>query len=150
MPDPVVRVLGAFKVHPSEELFDSALRLKYGGAHISQNEAREAERIVREELSSIALIEIAVDFPDDRFDLGEFIQSDSGQAPYDEAYLSPDGSEIISRWKRPEGDHLRVAFYIHFFDQGLPLSTPYGSITIPELQEMPERLSALMPYRPVD
>jgi hypothetical protein len=150
MPDPVVQVLGAYKLHPTEELFDRALRLKYGGIQLSSDAAKEAERTVREELSSIALIEIALDFPDERFDLGQFIQPESDQAPYDEAYLSSDGSETLSRWKRPEGDHLRVAFYLHFFDQRRPLSTPYGDLALPELQEMPERLRALVPYRPVD
>ena len=150
MPEPLVRILGVYKIEPTEALFNRAMEQKYGGIDLTPAQRKEAERAVREERASIALFEVAVDFPNDRFDVGHFRQSGSDQAPYDEAYLSPDGSTIISRWKKPAGDALRFTFFLHFFDRNKPLETPYGEMSVPALQQVPERLSRLVPYRPVD
>ncbi len=73
----------------------------------------------------------------------------SKQAAYDEAFLSPEGKSVLSRWRMPEDSTLRLAFFLHFFDAGKPLLTSYGELPVPPLQQMPERLHSLVPYEPV-
>jgi len=149
MPNPRVHILGAYKVDVTEDLVKEAMALKYEGLALLPDEERAAESAVREELSSVVLLELAVDDPDARFDLTLFTQPESDQAPYDEAYLTLDGSSVISKLNQPQGARFRIAFFLHFFDQHRPLQTPYGEVPIPSEQQMPERLRNLIPYSPV-
>src|SRR3990172_9812167 len=95
---PCIEVLGAYRIEPTQRLFSKAMDLKYGGLTLSKKERRDAEQPVREELSSIVLLEVSVTGRDDRFDMGDFGQEGSDQAPYDDAYLNEDGSEVIGRF----------------------------------------------------
>ena len=149
MPHPQIRVLGVYRVDPTGQLFHQAMSMKYGGLMLSTRERAAAEAAVREELSSIALIELAVDNPDEQFNVSHFVQPGSDQAPYDEAYLSPDGSTVQSKLHPPPGASLRLAFFLHFFKPGIPLGTTYGEVPLPAIDEMPERLQRLLPYEPV-
>ena len=151
MTEPTIEVLGAYKLEPTVDLFASAMETKYGGLKLSDSERREAEEAVRDELSGVALLEVRVIGRDDQFDVGDFGQESADQAPYNECFLSDDGSQVISRWfDVPPGETLRIAFYLHFFESGSPLSTSYGSVPVPPLQPIPQRLRELVPYEPVD
>lgn len=150
MSQPKIQVLGAYKVEPTDDLLKEAFKLKCYGMQLTESERAEVERIVREELSSVVLLDILVTNADERFDIGVFGQPDSDQAPYDEAYLSIDGTTVISRFEPPPGDSFRVAFFLHFFDPTKPLATPYGEVPIPAIQPMPKHFQELMPYAPVD
>jgi hypothetical protein len=150
MVQPNVKVLGVYKVEVSNELFNSVMESKYGGIQLPVKQGKEAEKAVRDELSSIYLLEILIDNPDEKFKMGDIKQSGSDQVAYDEAYLSTDGQAIISHAKRPLGNSIRVAFFLHFFDPQKPLLTSYGEISVPRVEEMPTRLKEIMPYRPVD
>lgn len=146
-----VNVLSAYKLEATEELFKEAMELKYGDTGLSGADLREAEEAVREELAGVALLEVLVTGRDDRFDVGDFSQEGSDQAPYNEVYLNSDGTEVVSdSFQAPPGDPLRIAFYLHYFDPSQQLKTSSGSVLIPPLQPMPERLRNLAPYEPVD
>ncbi|HET9234632.1 MAG TPA: hypothetical protein VFP10_10875 [Candidatus Eisenbacteria bacterium] len=147
---PRVEVLGVYRVEVDDALVERALALKYEGLDLTEREKQGARADVVEELSGVVLIEVQVRDRDDRFDVGDFQQPDSDQAPYDEAFLSDDGTRVLSRDRAPDVEPLRLAFFMHFFVPALPLQTSYGSVPVPESQPMPARLRDLMPYEPVD
>ncbi len=146
---PSIHILGAYQVHPTEELFRQAMSLKYGGLALSLDQQDLAKQLVRDELSSVVLFEVLVENPDRNFDVGDFSQPDSDQIAYDEAYLSPDGKSVISRLRAPDSESLRLAFYLHYVDSSKPLRTSYGELPMPEIQTMPDRVWSLVPYEPV-
>lgn len=150
MQQPMVVILGVYKVPLTQDLFREAMEVKFAGLDLSAEERRDAEEAVRRELSSVVLLDVLVSNPDERFDVGDFGQPDSDQAPYDEAYLSLDGKSVISRCTAPASDSLRIAFFLHFFDPTKPLTTSYGLIPVPAIQEMPEHLQRIVPYTPVE
>ena len=150
MPTPTINVIGVYPVPDSPELFASAMELKYGGLELSSMERRQAEEAVRSELASVVLIECCVRNSDERFDIGDFGQVDSDQSPYDEAFLSDDGTALgPERYTQPDVPQFRFCFFLHFFDPAKPLNTPYGSVTLPLPSPMPLRVRALVPYDPV-
>lgn len=149
MGKPTIRILGVYQVELTEDLFRHAMESKYGGLELTKSQAMQTERYVREELSSVALFEVVVENRDDRWDVGDCTQPGTEQVAYDEAFLSPDGTFVLSRLRAPEGGSLRMTFFLHFFDPEKPLVTSYGELPIPPLQEMPERLQSLVPYEPV-
>ncbi len=150
MQQPTIQLLGAYKVQLTDDLVKKAMESKYGGTQISDAQRRRAEADVREELSSVVLLELVVSNPDKRFSVGDFAQPDSDQAAYDEAYLTADGTSVASRFDQPETGTFRVTFFLHFFDPSKPVSSSYGLLHVPEVQKMPARLQRLVPYKPVD
>jgi len=147
---PQVQVVGAYRVSVDDTLIQEAMDMKYPADTFSETERRNAQPAVVAEMSSAVLVEVIVDGADDRYTADDFGQPGSQQAPYMEMYLSPDGSSVISEYDRPPGGFLRVAFFLHFFDSRKPLNTSYGEVCIPEPTVMPERLSGIIRYEPVD
>ena len=148
---PRVEVLGAYRVRLTQKLFLHALEVKYAGLDLQGDECRQAERATREELSQVVLLEVLISKRDKRFDIGDFGQKGSDQAPYDEHFLSEDGSRVIAEgFDVPSGKTLRCAFFLHFFDPAKPLETSYGKVVVPPIQPMPRRLHKLVPYEPMD
>ena len=128
-----------------------ALELKYGGLELTPEERATAESSIRAEIGDVVLVEVVVANRDAKFDLSQFGQPRSDQAPYDEAYLDATGTTIIARaFEPPDAESLRVAFFLHFFDATKPLATSYGNVSLPVLKEMPDRLRAIIKYEPVD
>lgn len=123
MSNPSIRVVGAYRVPLTDELFGAAMDLKYGGLDLTRRERAAAERELRAELGSVALVEVEVIGVDGHFDVSDFGQPDSDQAAYDDAYLSSDGERVLPGDAPPPGLDLRVAFLLHFFDWGKPLRT---------------------------
>ena len=150
MAQPKIEVLGAYKVAPTAKLFQEAMESKYGGIQLSGRDRKAAEEAIRQELSSIVLLDVLVRNPDEQFDVGEFNQPGSDQAPYDEANLSLDGTSVVSQSDPPFGDSLRVTFFLHFFDPSKPLASSFGEVTVPAVQEMTERFQEMIPYSAVD
>jgi hypothetical protein len=146
---PAIDVLGVYRVELGDELLTEALELKYP---TPQGSARqEAERHVREEIGSAVLIEVLVRNRDAEFDVGDFGQPNSDQAPYAETYLSEDGTSVISSgYDVPSSEPLRIAFFLHYYDPTLTLRSTYGVLETPALERMPQRLAELVPYEPVD
>lgn len=150
MQEPTIQILGIYKLDPTDELIEEAMQAKYGGMNLTESELGKAREAVLEELSSVVLVDVLISDPDERFDIGDFGQPDSDQAPYDEVYLSPDGLSVISRYKPPASDSFRVAFFLHFFDSTKPLKSSYGEIPVPPVRSMPEHYKEMIPYYPVD
>ena len=150
MSQPKIQVLGAYKVELTDDLLEEAIEIKSYGLQLTESEKAELEKAIREELSSVVLLDVLVTDADERFDIDNFGQPGSDQAPYDETYLSLDGTTVISRFEPPSGDSFRVVFFLHFFDPAKPLETPYGNVSIPPIQPMPKHLQELIPYTPID
>jgi hypothetical protein len=82
--------------------------------------------------SSVVLIEAVAKNLDGRFDVGAFTQPNPiypggySQVAYDEVSLSLDGEELVSRkpfcMKDVGRGPVRFAFYLHFYDDKLPLA----------------------------
>ena len=150
MPNSTVTIIGVHQVPITEELLRHAVELKYGGVHLYPRQRDAAEGAVRAELASVVLIECQILGADSRFDVGDFRQPDSDQAPYDEAFLSADGTTMLaSRYTRPSIPDFRVCFYLHFYNPNKPLSTSYGPLLLPPISVMPDRLLDLIQYEPV-
>lgn len=148
MGSPEIEVLGVYELEVTEEVFQAQLPM-YGDEDQCWNH-----------FSSVVLIEVIVRGVDHRFSVGDFTQPNpdypfnSPQVAYDEALLSLDGEELLDRRiscveKRGAGP-LRLAFYLHYYDEALPLRWTYGEVCCPGATEMPVRLQALVPYRPCD
>jgi hypothetical protein len=150
MPEPTIQLLGAYAVQLTDDLFKEAMASKYGGVQLSDAQRRRAEADVREELSSVVLLELLVLNADSQFSVDDFSQPDSDQAAYDEAYLTADGTSVVSRYDQPATATFRVTFFLHFFDPSKPVSSSYGPLHVPEVQKMPARLQGLVPYMVVD
>jgi hypothetical protein len=147
---PQVQVVGAYKVTVDDALICDALDTKYPLTHFTEQQRREALPAVVSEMSSAVLVEVIIEGTDDRYSADDFSQPDCDQAAYMETYLSRDGTSVVSEYSRPSGDFLRVVFFLHHFDAVRPLKTSYGEASVPTPAEMPERLSRIIRYEPVD
>jgi hypothetical protein len=149
---PKVTVCGAYRLDPPTDLFSYAMQLKFADGFESPSERQAAEDHVHAELQGVVLLEVSIQHCDQRFRVDDFSQAGSDQAPYDEVFLTEDGSavaaELTGKLDRV-GQSVRVAFYFHFFDQRKPLNTSYGPVTVPAIEPMPTRLGRLVPYEPV-
>lgn len=150
MPNPTIEVVGAYRVEVTDALVATAMELKYEGAQLSERDRLEAERHMNEELKGAVLLELIVRDRDASFDVGDFGQATSDQAPYDEVFLSEDGTSVISSgYDVPSVEPLRIAFFLHYYDPDVALKSTYGTIEAPATQPMPQRLANLVPYEPV-
>jgi len=157
MNKPQVDVLGVYRLPVTNALFREQFDILYGYP-MSERQRLKAERQCREQLSSVVLIEVLVSNPDDRFDVGQFSQSQDGvpkenwQVAWNEALLSLDGEALASEGGSalPDSSDMRIAFFLHFWQANNPLLTSYGEVQCPNAEEMPARLSQLVPYEPVD
>jgi hypothetical protein len=156
MTDPIVKVLGVYRLNVTAELFAKQLSILHpNDAGVSR---AEAERQIREQLCSVVLIEAVVVNRDQHFDASDFTQAQIGlpsnrwQAAWAEAYLSPDGTALAAkRWSpAPAYGDLRIAFFFHYWNETVPLQTSYGEIMCPAPQPMPSRLERLVPFISVD
>jgi hypothetical protein len=109
--------------------------------------------------SDVHLIELIINTSPTDVDVSSFTQKDdklskdSWQTAYDEHFLNEDGSQVIGTFIEQDsliGDKTRVAFYMYFIDFRKPLLSQYGEIWLPQPSPMPERLSKIIPFEPVD
>lgn len=159
MMQPAIEVLGLYRVRATDALIQDRIEYSYAPDQVDTPEKRSAAaQESRELIESVALIEVLVHNPDERFDVGDFTQRLHGVAPenrqaaYAEAFLAPDGTSLAAdegASDAPDGD-LRIAFFLHFWDTSMPLVTSYGDIECPGVSEMPERLERLVPYENVN
>ena len=150
MSSPTVKILGAYKLESTPDLFAQAMEWKYGNVSLSQEERRLAEEHVRNELAGVVLIEALISRRDERFNVADFGQAGSDQAPYTEVFLSEDGRAVIAEaYDVPADSTLRIAFYLHYVEPSRELNTSYGAVRLPPLSPIPTRLMELVPYEPV-
>ncbi len=144
-----IKIHGVYRVPFTQSLLSEAMALKYGGIEMSPSSRAKAEAHVKDELSSVVLIDITVNDDREGFDVGKFGQRQSDQVAYDEVFLSIDGKRIISDIERPPGGTCRLAFFLHYFDLEQPLETPFGPVPLPAPGDMPRDLQKLIAYQPV-
>lgn len=147
---PKIQLLGVYKVEPTPSLINKSWELKFGGLELPEEHRQQTEATVRDELSSVYLIEVIVQNRDEYFNINDFTQSGSDQVAYNEIFLTLDGCSVLSRFLDPDDKDLRIAFFLHFFDPHKPLQSSYGELEIPSVHAMPQRLINLAPYNPVD
>jgi len=153
MADPSIEVLGVYRVVATDELIREKAEVAYG----IDESAPDWDRIeaqCREEIESAVLIEAMVRDRDERFDAGDFsqriegVKRDNWQVGWAEAFLTSNGMSLaVERWEPPPPTaDLRIAFFVHCWDSGKPLTSSYGDIPCPAPAPMPERLAKLVPY----
>ena len=88
------------------------------------------------------LIELEVSSAGDGLVLDKLHQPGNSSVPYDEIYFSLDRKRVLAQvFDRPDGEAFAVAFYLHCFDEGKPLQTPFGIIPLPKpTWERPDHL----------
>jgi hypothetical protein len=154
---PKIEVLGVYGLLVTDELFRAQFDILYGYP-MSAGERPNAEQECREQLESVVLVEAVVSDRDSRFRVGDFAQArpgqpkDNWQVAWAEAFLTADGEALsVPRWSAaPPDEPLRIAFFIHYWDPARPLLSSYGEVQCPAPRPMPERLSRLVPFEPVD
>ena len=157
MTQPSIAVLGAYRLEVTKPLIKQQFGELYN-YEMSEDQLREALRHCIQQLHSVVLLEVLVENRDARFQRSDFTQqlndvsSDSWQAPWAEAFLTPDGeSLLVDRWDPPpDADTFRFAFFLHYFQPDRPLLSSYGQLQCPPIMEMPLRLMKLVPFIPVD
>ena len=160
---PSVEILGVHPLVATAGLCEHTFRTKYGEpaglAGESDQVLQQAWKRVREELGSIVLVEAWIRDCGGPVSLCGWEQSGSGvgnlspddQAAYDEVFLSDDGTTVVSDHRPPPGaKHVRLVFWLHYYDPARPIVTSDGPVWPPEMSPMPDRLSKLVQYEPVD
>jgi hypothetical protein len=144
MADPKLTILGVYRPQISAETWQE------------QWEVIADDDETREYFDKLVLIEGVVEGLSGPFSMLEFGQMQPAfpddptrkLVGYDEGLLSYDGETLLSR----EMDcvkgvsPLRFAVYLQFYDPQRPVQWQGGEVTCPPVQEMPVRLSMLMPY----
>lgn len=133
MTDPKVVASGAYWIRPSFRAIRQAL--------LSQGD----KDTVRAQLGSLALVELEFRDADGTIDVGQLHQPDNENVPYDEVYFSLDRCTVLARaFEEPSARDFAVAFYLHSFEPGRPLETPWGPVELPEpTWERPAHLAGL-------
>jgi len=144
MPEPKLTILGVYKPHISIETWQKQWAVTADDDH------------TRDHFARLVLIEALVENLDEPFDMGELGQMQLEfpddpkrmQVGYDEGLLSMDGEVLIERDMNcvKGSGPLRFAVYLHLYDPNRPLKWQLGEVVCPPIQEVPVRLSMLMPY----
>lgn len=101
----------------------------------------------RAEVARTVLVEIEVHGAESDFDIGQF-ELPWDQVAYDEVYFALDGTKFnTSGFDRPDAADFRVCFYLHDFDAGDTIITPYGNLKTGALTDIPERLAKHCVYQ---
>jgi hypothetical protein len=148
MSEPRLTVLGVYRPQISAETWQEQWQVTG-----DDEETREhfdklvlIEAVVEglsEPFEMIKLGQMQVEFPNDRSRM---------MVGYDEGLLSADGETLIQREMdcvRGSGP-LRFAVYLHLYDPQRPLLWQGGEVTCPPVEDVPVRLSLLMPYNACD
>ena len=148
MSKPRLTVLGVYRPQISQETWQEQWRVTDDDdatrAHFDKLVLIEAVvEDLAEPFEMIKLGQMQAEFPNDpsRMMVG-----------YDEGLLSSDGETIIQREMdcvRGSGP-LRFAVYLHLYDPHRPLLWQGGEVTCPPVEDVPVRLSLLMPYHACD
>ena len=144
-----IEIVGVYKVPVTDELFQKAMETKFGSG-LSFFEKLSAKKTIKAELSSVVLVEVIIKNPSPSINISDFSQPDSDQVAYDEAFLNRDGTSILSRSKMPDGDDVRLVFFLHFYDPSKPIKSSCGILPASNPTDMPPRLKELVPYEPID
>jgi hypothetical protein len=148
MSEPRLTVLGVYRPQISAETWQE------------QWQVTADDDETRKHFDKVVLIEAVVEGlvqPFEMIKLGQ-MQAEFPNDPsrmmvgYDEGLLSSDGETLIQREMdcvRGSGP-LRFAVYLHLYDPQRPLLWQGGEVICPPVEDVPVRLSLLMPYNACD
>lgn len=126
---------------------------------LSPEELAERRDYFEQEFSGVAQVEVLVEYPDERFSVGDFKQVNPAmgeshyQVAWNEKFLTLDGLRLLgeNRFNElPVESCYRIAFFIHSWNHSLGLAGSYGSLPLPSPSAVPERLWKLAPFELVD
>jgi len=148
MSEPRLTILGVYRPEISAETWQEQCQVT-GDDEETRNHFDKLvliEAVVNglaEPFEMIKLGQMQAEFPDDpsRMMVG-----------YDEGLLSADGETLIQREMdcvRGSGP-LRFAVYLHLYDPQRPLLWQGGEVICPPVEDVPVRLSLVMPYNACD
>jgi hypothetical protein len=139
-----IEILGIYRPRITPEIF------------YLQNETYDDEVETKRHFSGLVLVEVRIDQIDERFDFGDFHQTDFAgksfdQVAYDEALLNDEGTKVLTRGllKLSGSGPFRCTFFLHYYQPDRPLTWSYGHAICPPVQEIPERLHRAVPYCPI-
>lgn len=101
------------------------------------------------------LVELIVHDVEGPFDIGTITQEDGAvaaserQVPYAEKLLDVRGDAVVHDfWDGPGNPSIwqgtmRLAFFLHYLDPALPLTTPFGEVPVRQPEPRPARLRHL-------
>jgi hypothetical protein len=107
----------------------------------------------------VHLIEIKVETKPSVVNVEDFTQEveevpeEDWQVAYDEYYLNDEGNEVIGDFFNKPTEDLsptRITFFLYFVDFSIPLSTPYGKVSLPSSTQIPNRLKYIIEFEEVD
>jgi hypothetical protein len=150
---PHIEVLGVYRPAANRADFETFVSNYMADcAGVPKESFAEIEKDVRYCLERVALIEVRVTNPDANFHVTDFTQPDPTQTKerwsvaWDEVFLSDDGSTYLSHKLPKDATSLRIAFYIHYWDDQNGLRGSYGPLALPPSAPMPVRLWNLAPF----
>ena len=145
MAEPTLQILGVYRPQIG------------ASAWHKQWKVTEDDKVTEKHFAGLVLIEAIVNGLEDPFKMGKFGQvhsdiegfSEHMQVGYDAALLSADGETVIQRRRNcvHGSGPLRFAVYLHFFDPQMPLQWQNGTATYPPIEDAPQRLMSIMPYK---
>jgi hypothetical protein len=106
----------------------------------------------------VKLVELRINADINSFDAGLITQEIKGtdrlnwQTAYDEKYIDLEGKRIIGDdLERPKDlKTFQIVFFFYYLDLSKPLISQYGLTKLTDFEKMPDRLSNLINYEPVD
>ncbi len=112
-------------------------------------------------LKDVQLIEPLIDVSPHELDISAFTQkydslSESNwQIAYDEHFLNEDGTKVLCKplydnFNIIQGSKTRIAFFLFFIDFNKPLSSQFGDMPLSNPTSMPDRLSQIVEFEPVE
>jgi hypothetical protein len=114
----------------------------------------DSVRELKNQLSSLVLIELALNGVGPDFDVGDIAQvpvaerGEDTQVPYDETFITADGEQSLGCFL-PDRESFRVVFFLHEFDPTRGLYWTRGEqIDLPKPTELPARLKDHVRYDP--
>jgi hypothetical protein len=144
MTEPRLTVIGVYRPQISAETWQE------------QWQVTADDEYTRDHFDRLVLIEATVEGLTEPFDMSSFGQMQKEfpddpkrmQVGYDEGLLSSDGEHLVLRKMDCVAGtgSLRFAVYLHLYDPDRPLKWQCGEVTCPPPQDIPVRLSILMPY----
>ena len=117
-----------------------------------EDRAADLPAEVHADLQTCALFEAEVIDNNTEFDPADFENPETGFCGWEPAFLTLDGQHVLFEGFRAPAvlKDFRVAFYIHHWEEPGRLIGPTGELQLPHFTPVPERLSTLAPYTPVD
>lgn len=107
----------------------------------------------------VHLLELSIPVAPQEVDVSKITQKREGvsesdwQEPWDEQFLNEKGNQVIGDWLQAPpkwAKTTRLAFFFHFLEFDLQLSTPFGDLDLKEPTYMPRRLSSIIRYERPD